>query len=185
MEDRYVVIAFCGESGCGKDFIVKEALSRNPDRFHEIVSCTTRPQREYEVEGKDYYFLSVGEFNSMIAAGDMLEHAIFNNWYYGTPIKALSKDKINIGVFNLDGIRSMQENQKIDLYVYRLAVSDKERLLRQLSREKDPDVNEIIRRYSTDKQDFQFVDEVTFYKEMPNENLYDMENILQDLDNFN
>ena len=48
------------------------------------ISCTTRPPREGEVEGKDYHFISKQEFEAKIQAGDFLEYAnVFDN-FYGT-----------------------------------------------------------------------------------------------------
>lgn len=53
------VIAICGKSGSGKDTIMKEILKRYPNSFKPIVSYTTRPRRENEIEGIDYHlFLS-------------------------------------------------------------------------------------------------------------------------------
>ena len=51
------IIAIMGEAGSGKDTVMQEVLKRRPD-IHEIVSCTTRPPRDYEKEGVNYYFLS-------------------------------------------------------------------------------------------------------------------------------
>ena len=66
---------------------------------------------------------------------------------------ALDKNKINIGVFNPEGIKNLQRND-INLIVYRIVAPAKTRLLRQLNREENPDVDEIIRRFHTDNLDF-------------------------------
>jgi hypothetical protein len=61
----------------------------------------------------------------------MLEVSHFNGWYYGTEESALSLEKINIGVFNPEGIRSLlKHSDMIDLKVYYVRASDKERLMR-------------------------------------------------------
>ena len=127
----------------------------------EIISCTTRPKREGEIDGVNYYFLTPSEFLSKVLKGDMLEATEFNNWFYGTSIDSLSSTRINFGIFNPDGIRNLISNQaefKFSLKVYRIATSPKTILLRQLNRENNPDVNEIIRRYTTDKIDFEDLD---------------------------
>ena len=84
----------------------------------------------------------------------MLEATSFNDWFYGTSYDSLRSDCINIGVFNPDGIRAMSGMPGVEVEVFRIMCSDKVRLLRQLNREENPNVDEIIRRYKTDKEDF-------------------------------
>ena len=148
------IIAIMGEAGSGKDYLVKKLTRDYPELFHEIVSCTTRPKREREIDGVDYYYLSEDQFKANIQNNKMLEYAIFRNWFYGTLLDSLSETKINLGVFNPAGVESLLKNKNVQVIVYRLSVHPKERLLRQLTREEYPDVNEIIRRYETDKKDF-------------------------------
>lgn len=154
----YKIIALIGEAGSGKDRILKEILAAAPGTFNEIISCTTRPKREGEIEGVNYYYLTDKEFTNKVIAGQMLETSNFNNWMYGTSYDALSMDKPNIGVFNPQGIRSLLQRQDIKLIVYRIHTSAKTRLLRQLNRENNPDVNEIIRRFITDTEDFNILE---------------------------
>ena len=84
----------------------------------------------------------------------MLEATNFNDWFYGTSYDSLRSEIPNIGVFNPDGIRALQGRNDIDLTVFRITCLDKIRLLRQLNREDNPNVDEIVRRYKTDKEDF-------------------------------
>ena len=58
MQTKIKVIAICGKSAAGKDTLLQEILKLNRPDVHEIISCTTRPPREGEVHGKNYYFLS-------------------------------------------------------------------------------------------------------------------------------
>ena len=149
------IIVLCGPAGSGKDTIMQKVLELFPDRYHEIVSCTTRPPREGEVDGKNYHFLTKDEFTKRLLSGDLLEATEFNGWHYGTLKSDLREDQINIGVFNPEGVLSLMESFGSDqLSIIEVVVSPKTRLLRQLNREQDPDVDEIIRRYSTDKEDF-------------------------------
>ena len=101
----YKIIAIMGEAGTGKDTLMQEVLKVHP--FHEIVSCTTRPPREGEVDGINYHFLTNEEFAAKVLNDEMLEATEFNNWFYGTGLESLSKDEINIGVFNPTGIESL------------------------------------------------------------------------------
>lgn len=151
---KYKIIALMGKAGSGKDTVLRELMKLYPDKLHEIVSCTTRPPREGEKNGINYYFLSVEDFTKKILNGEMLEATMFNDWCYGTMKSALDSKKWNIGVFNPQGIRCLQEEKDIELVTYWIDASDKTRLLRQLNREENPDVYEIIRRFHTDDEDF-------------------------------
>lgn len=152
----YKIIALMGEAGTGKDTI-QNALIAVADKqnipIHKIISCTTRPPRDYETN-TDYHFLSNDKFAEKVLNGDMLEATSFNGWFYGTSIDSLEENKINVGVFNPDGVRALQYDSRVKVYCFHLVVSDKERLIRQLNREKSPDIDEIIRRYKADKEDF-------------------------------
>lgn len=70
-------------SGAGKTSLVRAVLTRMP-ALQLSVSHTTRPQRPTEVPGREYYFVTVAEFERMVSEGCFLEHArVFDN-YYGT-----------------------------------------------------------------------------------------------------
>ena len=155
MSEKYTIIALMGKAGSGKDTIMR-ALLKQPafKNAIPIISCTTRPKREGEQNGIDYYFLTNEEFTNKVLSGDMLEATVFNNWCYGTSTENLSKDKINIGVFNPEGVGLLRENPNINLKLIYIEADDKDRLLRQLNREKNPNVHEIVRRYLADEKDF-------------------------------
>ena len=154
----YNIMAIFGKSGAGKDTLLRQ-LSENKN-FHAIVSYTTRPPRDYEKNNTDYHFVSKLDFAEMINKGEMLEYTNFNNWYYGTGKNDLMTSKINVGVFNPDGIISLIRKQKeqpkeYNIFYCMLAASDKNLLLRCLNREERPDCYEICRRFITDKEDFE------------------------------
>lgn len=148
-EDKIIVIAFVGKSGAGKDYCMKQVAKDN--NWHIIVSSTTRPKRDYETDGVDYHFLTEKEF----AAARFLETASFNGWHYGTRYEDLDPNNINVGVFNPTGLKSLAAQDDINLIIAYVKASDKTRLLRQLNREKEPNVHEIVRRFYTDEADFQ------------------------------
>lgn len=156
------IVALMGKAGSGKDTIMRIITHAYPEQFNEIISCTTRPPREGEVDGVNYYFLTVPQFTEKILNGDMLEATEFNGWHYGTAKSALSKDKINIGVFNPSGIYCLMEDSDIDLQVFYIAANDKERLIRQLKREEFPNIEEIFRRYKADNEDFADLSDIDY-----------------------
>ena len=155
--DKYKVIALFGKSGSGKDTIQKWIVSNIPD-INGIISCTTRPKRDYEEEGKDYFFLTNEDFAEKVLDGSMLEATEFRDWFYGTPISSLSKDQINVGVFNPAGVSCLLEDNRLEVLPIQIITSDKTRLIRILNREDNPDCAEICRRFFTDRDDFDAID---------------------------
>lgn len=151
--DKYKIVALFGEAGSGKDYIQKEIMKTDfgKKNLSEIISCTTRPPREGEIDGVHYYFKSKqSDFFSV----PLIECTCFRNWWYGTSTDNLNKNKINIGVFNINGIKQILENKDIDCLPIRIICYDKIRLLRQLTREHNPNCMEICRRFQTDYKDF-------------------------------
>ncbi len=84
MSRRGLLIILSSPSGAGKSTLAgRLRVWDNTLRFS--VSATTRAPREGEVDGQDYFFVSVPEFQKQVAEGEMLEHAqVFGN-YYGSP----------------------------------------------------------------------------------------------------
>lgn len=168
----YKIIALIGEAGSGKDTIMRNVLKVRPD-LHEIVSCTTRPMREGEREGVNYFYLTKEAFAEKVLNGEMFEATSFNGWFYGTAKQSMDETVVNIGVFNPEGIEALLESNEVDVTVYYVRATDKNRLLRQLNRENNPDVDEIIRRFKADREDFYELD--FDYIELPNDSLVDMD----------
>ena len=162
MENKYKVLALFGKSGAGKDTIQKW-LTTNYN-MNGIISCTTRPPRDYERDGIHYHFLSNEEFAQKVLNMSMLEATVFNDWCYGTPIESLKEDKINVGVFNIQGIECLLQDNRLDILPIFIDCSDKIRLLRNIKREKVPNCLEICRRFITDEKDFSDInfDYITF-----------------------
>jgi len=71
-----------GETCAGKSYLMDELVAR--DMVNKIISCTTRPPRAGEIDGKDYYFLSKEDFQWGLDCGNFVEHVEFNGTYYGT-----------------------------------------------------------------------------------------------------
>ena len=172
---KYQVLAFMGKSGSGKDFTANYLWDKAPYKFHKVVSCTTRPMRDNEIEGRDYHFIDVGTFAEKVLDGSMLEATCYNEtWYYGTCADYLNPDKINVAVLNPEGIERLADNKNIELKVFYVkSISDKERLIRTLTREMDPNCHEICRRYLADEEMFdeEYLEELNFTTIL---NTYDM-----------
>lgn len=78
------LIAISGPSGCGKTTIAREILRRHPELMFSV-SATTRPMREVEHEGTDYYFISREEFEEKIRREELIEWENIYGDFYGTP----------------------------------------------------------------------------------------------------
>ena len=163
----YKIIAIMGEAGTGKDSLMQEILKLKPE-FHEIISCTTRPMRQGEAEGVNYYYYTPEQFGDRVLHDEMLECTVFNDWFYGTSYDSVRSDCINIGVFNPTGVESLLARPDVDVKVVRVVAEDKTRLIRQLNREEWPDVREIVRRFNADWLDFDGIEEDFEYIKVPN-----------------
>ena len=81
---KNILMAISGPSGVGKGTLVKALLAERED-VTVSVSCTTRPPRAGERDGKEYFFLTRAEFERRIAEDDFLEYDEHFGNYYGTP----------------------------------------------------------------------------------------------------
>lgn len=159
---RGLMFVLSSPSGAGKTTITRALLGNNPD-LTLSVSATTRTRRPGEVDGQDYYFVDIPEFNAMVENAEMLEHAkVFGN-YYGTPRQPV-EEALASGqdvIFDIDwqGTQQLREIARDDLVtVFILPPSAKELERRLRSRAQDSD--ETIR-LRMDKAS----DEMTHYSE--------------------
>jgi guanylate kinase len=98
-----LLIVISAPSGGGKTTLCQQLLARHPE-MTRAVTCTTRPPRAGEIEGRDYYFIGEDEFSRRVQAGSFLEHARVFDQSYGTP-KSEVLDKLRKGrdvLLNID-----------------------------------------------------------------------------------
>ena len=152
-----------GKSSSGKDTIYKELLKRHPE-FHTIVPYTTRPIREGEHDGGEYYFVDEKRLKEMQQAGQVIEVRSYNTkcgiWTYFTAddgqIDLEQYDYLVIGTLvSYEAMkRYFGKNVLVPIYI---EVEDGERLCRALEREKKqqvPRYAEMCRRFLADEKDF-------------------------------
>lgn len=149
------ILAIYGMSAAGKDTFLNH-LSNNFD-LNKILLTTSRPPREKEIDGVDYLFKKKKD---ILSDDNFLWPIDYNNWIYAIVKESIKNDKINVGIFNLYWMKKLFEDndEYFDLMAIEISASDKDRLMRSLRREKNPDCDEICRRFLADKQDFNDVE---------------------------
>ena len=139
--NRGLMLVLSSPSGAGKTSICKKLLQQDTGLVLSV-SATTRKRRPGEVEGKDYQFLSIQEFESRINKSQFLEYAkVFGN-YYGTPVQLVERNlKSGVDVlFDIDwqGTQQLKARAGQDLVsVFILPPSIKELEKRLFKRAQD------------------------------------------------
>jgi guanylate kinase len=136
-----------GKAAAGKDHLKTRLSSKG---FKAGVSHTTRTPRENEVDGKDYYFISVDKFEAMIASGAFIEYMKFNGWYYGQTEEDFNQSDVMI--MSKDGLDILPKKYRDQCMVIYL---DPSRMSRVERLEHRNDLNDsIVRRMNTDDEQF-------------------------------
>lgn len=90
MKDRGILIIVSGFSGAGKGTVMKKLMSEY-DNYALSISATTRSPRPGEQDGREYFFKTVAEFETMIENNQLIEYAKYVGNYYGTPKEYVEK----------------------------------------------------------------------------------------------
>lgn len=144
---RGFILVLSSPSGAGKTTISRRLLERDTS-LTLSVSATTRPRRPGEVEGRDYYFVEGGAFESMVREGAFLEHALVFGHRYGTPFApvgaALAEGRDVLFDIDWQGTQQVAEKARDDLVsVFILPPSTRELERRLHARARDPE--EVVR----------------------------------------
>ena len=104
-------LVLSGPSGVGKTSVVSHLLALGGDVVFSV-SATTRPRREGETEGREYFFYDEERFRRGVESGEFVEHASVHGRWYGTPTAplqaALAEGKIVILDVDVQGGRSLR-----------------------------------------------------------------------------
>ena len=152
------IFYFMGKSASGKDTIFKQIKERMPD-LKTIVIYTTRPIREGEQEGVEYYFVDEKRLAEFEAQGKVIELRAYNTvhgvWKYDGQFDG---DENYIAIGTLESYAKMLAYMGTDSLVpIYIDVDDGVRLLRAVERErkqKEPKYEELCRRFLADAEDF-------------------------------
>jgi guanylate kinase len=170
------IIVLIGESATGKD-TMKEQLLKSLNA-HNSISYTTRPMRDGEVEGKEYYFINSNEFKKLKENNQILEHTEYlvcdKLFEYGLGLNSFVNDKINVVIVNPIGLKQLVLNEQIKerLFIVRMSLPDEEIKKRYFEREKNSNLKNLSERFEArlkrDKEDFKDLDEVISKYELKN-----------------
>jgi len=161
MANLFIIAA---PSGCGKTSLV-EALIKKTKNLCVSVSHTTRPPRPDEVNGINYYFVSINEFEEMIKNNAFVEHAtVFDN-HYGSSTK-LIREKLDEGVdvileIDWQGARQVKENMPNAISIFILPPSNEALLGRLKQRAQDDEIT-INKRMSDAQNQMQHFNEFDY-----------------------
>ena len=184
-----------GKSASGKDTIYKELMEKMP-KFHSIVPYTTRPMREGEKDGVEYFFTDREELERQLASGKVIEsrtyQTIAGSWTYYTVDDGqfdVADDESCLMIGTLESYEKMcayfEAGKMVPVYI---EVPDGIRLLRAVKREenqKKPNYREVCRRYLADEKDFseENLERLGITKRYQNTDMeMCLEEILRDLD---
>lgn len=148
-----LLVIFSGPSGVGKTTITRAVIERI-ENAQLSVSATTRPIREKERDGVDYFFVDKDDFARMEAAGEMLETArVFDN-FYGTPAgwvrDRLDEGKVVVLEIDVQGAILVRRRMPEAFGIFILPPSEEELLQRLRDRKREPE--EVIQRRFAEAQ---------------------------------
>lgn len=158
------IVFLMGKSSTGKDTVFKELLDKEDLELKVIISYTTRPVRDGEIQGQEYFFVDEETFQKLKESGrvieDRLYHTCHGPWRYFTVddgrIDLEHQNYIMIGTLE-SYLKSREYFGEDKLLPVLIELDDGERLQRALDREKSqdqPKYEEMCRRFLADGEDF-------------------------------
>lgn len=139
-------IIIVGKGGSGKDYLAKKFIERG---FKKDISSTTRPPRENEEHGINYFFLSEEDFMEKVRQGFFYEHKSFNGWLYGCSNEEWHSK--NVFIMTPPGVASIRPADRKDCMVIYLDIPEE---VRRERLEQRNDADTVERRLQADEEDF-------------------------------
>jgi guanylate kinase len=150
-----LLIVISGPSGVGKDSVVQSLKARHLP-MHFVVTATTRPRRENERDGVDYFFVTKDEFARMIEHEELIEYAIVYNDYKGIPKQqvreALGSGKDVVMRVDVQGAASVRKMAPEAVLIF-LTTESEASLVRRLKARQTETADDLSLRIATARQE--------------------------------
>jgi guanylate kinase len=150
-----LLIVISGPSGVGKDSVL-QGLKRRNLPMHFVVTATTRPRRENEIHGVDYFFVTKDEFAHMIEHEELIEYAIVYNDYKGIPKRlvreALASGQDVIMRVDVQGAASVRKLAAEAVLIF-LTTESEDALVRRLKARQTETAEDLSLRIATARQE--------------------------------
>ena len=151
------MIVLVGESASGKSSIERFLVDNY--EYKKVVSYTTRPPRDGEIDGVDYHFIDVEKFLKLKTEDFFAETAKYREWYYGTAKEDCTDDKI--AVLTPHGLRQVSKLDDISVTSFYINVPRRDRLIKILQR--GDNIEEAYRRSLSDVGQFDGIEDDVDY----------------------
>jgi guanylate kinase len=175
-----LIIVISGPAGVGKDSVV-DTMKEKGIPFHFVVTANTRPKREFEAEGIDYFFVSKDEFARLIEENELLEYALVYNDYKGIPKQqirnALKSGKDVIMRIDVQGARTIKNIISEAVLVF-LKPKNENELINRLKK-RNPHTEDLPIRMAYIRRELERVDEFDYVVENRDGCLDETVNIIQ------
>jgi guanylate kinase len=160
-----LLVVISGPSGVGKDTILQRLKERGLS-MHFVVTATSREQRESEVEGQDYFFVSKEQFEQMIEQGELIEHAVVYGEYKGIPKKhvseAIASGKDVVMRLDVQGAETIRSLYPEALLIF-LSTQDEQELIERLKQRRTESPDRLQLRIETARQELEKVPLFDYY----------------------
>jgi guanylate kinase len=176
------LLVLSGPSGSGKGTVSQQLMKENKEIVFST-SVTTRTPRPNEVDGDNYFFASMEEFEKMVENDDLLEYAFVHTNYYGTPKKfvfdEIEKGEIVLLEIDVQGALQIKEKYKEAVFIFLLPPTMSELKNRLIKRDTENE-EEINTRYKNAFKEIDFVGEYDYFvvNREVSEAVRDIENII-------
>ena len=159
-----LLVVLSGPSGVGKDACLNRMKELGAP-FHFVVTVTTRPKRPTEVDGVDYHFISIEEYQDLLERGEFLEHANVYGYFYGVPKQqvreAWARGQDVLLRIDVQGAATIKKIAPQAVFIF-LVASSMDELMQRLVERKTEAGTDLERRMATAREEMKRLPEFDY-----------------------